>query len=134
METRAIGSGGLEGLLLRGVIAGLLRYPSEIQTHGEALSSIRVADSELAVLLQNLLDATIQQEVVESEALLTILGTGALYNMAKGLLRADALNFTFTRRVADPDRARRDLGEAIRVMVAGPEIDAALAEATRKNG
>src|SRR3546814_2541253 len=43
-----------------------------------------------------------------------------------------ALNFTFTRKDADPGRACRDLAEAIRVMVAGPEIENALAEATRR--
>src|SRR3546814_1899698 len=34
--------------------------------------------------------------------------------------------------LADPGRACRDLAEAIRVMVAGPEIENALAEATRR--
>src|SRR3546814_11802369 len=53
-------------------------------------------------------------------------------SIARRLLRADALNFTFTRKDADPGRACRDLAEAIRVMVAGPEIENALAEATRR--
>src|SRR3546814_18903473 len=73
-----------------------------------------------------------QQEILDTNTLLTILGQGELYNIARKLLRAVALNFTFTRKEADPGRACRDLAEAIRVMVAGPEIENALAEATRR--
>ena len=38
--------------------------------------------------------------------------------------------YTFTQSIADPVRARADLDEAIAVLVAGPEVDAALADAT----
>ena len=51
--------------------------------------------------------------------------------MAKGLLRADALHFTFTRDEADRRRAQRDLAEAIAVIVAMPRIEAELAAVTR---
>jgi DNA primase len=131
-EARAISNAGMHGMLLRGVLAGLLRYPSEIYVHMEALSSLRIGDPEGSGLLAALIDSACREEIVETDALLTILGQGDLYNRAKGLLRADALNFTFTRKSADPDRARRDLGEAVRVMAAGPEIEAALAQATRR--
>ena len=133
-EARAISVTGLEGTLLRGVLAGLLRHPAEIRAHVEELSALRIADPTHARLLKALLGTAWGEEIVETQALLTILGDGDLYNMAKGLLRADALTFTFTRKSADSDRARRDLAEAIRVMVAGPEIDAALANATRMMG
>jgi DNA primase len=131
-EVRAIGSTGLEGILLSGVISGLLRYPAEIRSHMEELSHLAIADAEMGRMMEILLSSAMQQEILDTDGLLTILGQGELYNKARGLLRADALNFTFTRRDADPDRACRDLGEAIRVMVAGPEIDGALAEATRR--
>lgn len=39
--------------------------------------------------------------------------------------------YSFTQRSADADRARADLDEAIAILVARPEVDAALAEATR---
>lgn len=133
-EVRAIGSAGLEGILLNGVISGLLRYPAEARAHLEELSHLRIADPQMRALMEFLLSRGMQQEILDTEGLLTILGQGELYNMARGLLRADALNFTFTRKDADPDRACRDLGEAIRVMVAGPEIDSALADATRQMG
>src|SRR3546814_16563792 len=83
-------------------------------------------------LMEFILSSAMQQEILDTNTLLTILGQGELYNIARRLLRADALNFTFTRKDADPGRACRDLAEAIRVMVAGPEIDNALAEATRR--
>jgi DNA primase len=129
-EVRAIGVSGIERLLLRGVVAGLLRYPPEIKHNAEQLLHLRIADRATAAMVEKLVGLAMTQEIVETEGLLTILGPGELYNMAKGLLRADALNFTFTRKLADPDRARRDLREAIRVMAAGPEIEAALAAAT----
>ncbi|WP_070151301.1 DNA primase [Sphingobium phenoxybenzoativorans] len=131
-EAKTISNSGLEGLLLRGVVAGLLRYPVEIRHHAEELSHLRIADAPLAALMELLLKSAMREEIVETEALLTILGQGDLYNMAKGLLRADALTFTFTRKQAEPDIARRDLREAIRVMAAGPEIEAALEQATRR--
>ena len=39
--------------------------------------------------------------------------------------------YSFAQAVADPVRARADLDEAIAILVARPEVDAALAEATR---
>lgn len=131
-EARTIGGTGLEGMLLRGVVAGLLRYPEEIRPHAEALLHLRIADPGLGRLLQKLVSVAMAQETVETDALLTILGQGELYNMAKGLLRADALHFTFTQKRDDLGRARRDLKEAIRVMAAGPEIEGALAAATER--
>jgi DNA primase len=131
-EARIISNSGMEGMLLRGILAGLLRYPDETKAHLEELTALRIADGNIAILMRKLLETAMREESVETDALLTILGQGDLYNMAKGLLRADALTFTFTRKLADPDRARRDLREAIRVMAAGPEIEAALAQATRR--
>ena len=131
-EAKTISNSGLEGMLLRGVVAGLLRYPVEISHHLEELSHLRIADTGMAALVEKLLKIAMREETVETEALLTILGQGDLYNMAKGLLRADALTFTFTRKHAESEVARRDLREAIRVMAAGPEIEAALAQATRR--
>src|SRR3546814_824924 len=131
-EARAISSSGLEGTLLCGILSGLLRYPGEIRVHMEELSHLRIFDPQMSGLMEFILSSAMQQEILDTNTLLTILGQGELYNIARRLLRADALNFTFTRKDADPGRACRDLAEAIRVMVAGPEIENALAEATRR--
>ena len=52
--------------------------------------------------------------------------------MAKGMLRADTFTFTSHRMKTDAGRVQRDLEEAIRVMAQGPELETALAEATRR--
>jgi len=60
------------------------------------------------------------------------LGQGDVYNMAKGMLRADTFTLTPSRMTTDPDRVARDLEEAVRVIAQGPELEAALVEATRR--
>jgi DNA primase len=130
-DAQAIRETGGDLLLLRAVLAGLLRFPTEIMVHREALASLMPGDDRLADFLDALLEASDHEETVETERLLTILGERDLYNMAKGLLRADALHFTFTRDEADKRRAQRDLAEAIAVIVAIPRIDSELAAVTR---
>ena len=131
-EARAIGASGMEQRLLRAVLASLLRHPDQIALHRETLIGLRVADSALAELLNAMITASFSKETVETDGLLTILGQGEVYNMAKGMLRADTFTFTPHKSKADSDRARRDLDEAIRVMAQGPELEAALAHATRR--
>ncbi len=131
-EVRAIGAGGMEQRLLRAILASLLRQPEQIAIHREALSGLQIADSALAQLLDAMIAASFRKETVETQGLLTILGQGEVYNMAKGMLRADTFTFTPHRMTTDPGRAARDLDEAIRVMAQGPELEAALAEATKR--
>ncbi|KFG91234.1 DNA primase [Sphingobium herbicidovorans NBRC 16415] len=131
-EARAIGASGMEQRLLRAVLASLLRHPEQIALHREMLSGLQIADSALGELLRAMVAASFTQETVETEGLLTILGQGEVYNMAKGMLRADTFTFTPNRMKTDSDRVQRDLEEAIRVMAQGPELETALAEATRR--
>ena len=131
-EARAIGVSGMEQRLLRAVLASLLRHPEQIMLHREMLSALHIGDSALAGLLRAMVSASFTQETVETEGLLTILGQGEVYNMAKGMLRADTFTFTPNRMKADSSRVSRDLEEAIRVMAQGPELETALAEATRR--
>jgi DNA primase len=132
MEARAIGAGGLELRLLRAVLASLLRHPEQIRLHREMLSSLKIGDSMLAQLLAAMINASFRKETVETHGLLTILGQGELYNMAKGMLRADAFTLTPARMTTDPDRVARDLEEAVRVMAQGPELEQNLAVATER--
>jgi DNA primase len=131
-EVRAIGASGMERHLLRAVLAGLLRHPAQIATHREMLSSLQIGDPLLAQLLAAMISFSFRKETVETQALLTILGQGEVYNMAKGMLRADTFTLTPNRMTTDPDRLARDLEEAVRVMTQGPELEAALVEATRR--
>jgi DNA primase len=130
-DARAVSASSADTLLLRAVLAGLLRFPAEILVHRESLAGLDPPDGGLARLLDALLEAADREETVETERLLTILGESDVYNMAKGLLRADALHFTFTGDEADRRRAQRDLAEAIAVIVAMPRIEAELVAVTR---
>jgi len=131
-EARAIGAGGLEQRLLSAVLASLLRHPDQIAPHREPLSALRIADPVLAQLLAAMIECSFRKETVETHALLTILGRGEVYNRAKGMLRADTFSLTPHKMTADPGRVARDLEEAVRVMAQGPELEAALVEATKR--
>ncbi|MDI1294516.1 MAG: DNA primase [bacterium] len=131
-EARGIGATGLEQRLLRAILASLLRHPDQIARHRETLASLHIVEPTLAQLLAAMITASLRKETVETDGLLTILGAGELYTMAKGMLRADTFTFTPHRMKADASRVSRDLDEAIRVMAQGPELEAALAEATRR--
>jgi DNA primase len=52
--------------------------------------------------------------------------------LAETLRRTKGLAFSFTRRDADPERARRDLVLVIDTLAAQPGLDAAMAAATRR--
>ena len=131
-EARAIGATGMERHLLRAILASLLRYPEQIARHRETLASLHVGDPILAEMLATMIAASMRKETVVTDTLLTILGQGEVYNMAKGMLRADTFTFTPNRMTPDTSRLSRDLEEAIRVMAQGPELEAALAESTRR--
>ncbi|MFB0872373.1 MULTISPECIES: DNA primase [unclassified Sphingobium] len=131
-EARAIGQSGMEQRLLRATLASLLRHPEQIAPHREMLAGLTIADPVLADLLAAMIRCSFHKETVETQALLTILGEGEVYNRAKGMLRADTFTLTPHRMTADSDRVARDLEEAIRVMAQGPELDMALLEATKR--
>ncbi|MBB3980994.1 DNA primase [Sphingobium fontiphilum] len=131
-EARAIGATGMEQRLLRAVLAGLLRHPEQVALHRETLLTLSIADPLLAQLLDSMIAASFSKETVESDGLLTILGQGELYNMAKGMLRADTFTITPYSKDGDAGRAQRDLAEVVRVMAQGPELERELAAATQR--
>jgi DNA primase len=122
--------------VFKSIVGGLLRYPDLIRTNFEALSALQIPDPSLAGLLQKILKLAVLEERLETEGLLTILEQDIQYNMAKELLRADALHFSFNRTLAEPvsdamkERAGRELAEVIHVMAGQPEIERALQHAT----
>ena len=137
-DTKTVFVEGHDLRIARAIIGGLIRHPSQISAHFEALSALKLADSQLQVLLSELIGIALSKETLDLPALLTILEQTDCYNVAKGLLRADALNFTFNRKLPENapsetlKRAHRDLAEAIKVVTARPGLEAALAEATRR--
>jgi DNA primase len=69
---------------------------------------------------------------LDREQLNTILASAGVAPLAEELRIEQGLAFSFTRRDADPDRARRDLVLVIETLAARPELDAALAAATAR--
>ncbi|MDT8758065.1 DNA primase [Sphingomonas psychrotolerans] len=127
---RSLGTVGLDPILARAVLAGLIRHPAEIARHMEVLGSLRSASGALGKLFEAVIDVALEDRQLDSGKVLTILARSGFNSVASDLLRADTLPFSFTRNQADEARAREDLNEAIAVMVAQPAVDAALAEAT----
>ena len=129
-KTRSVQAGGLDPILAKAVLAGLIRHPAEIARHMEVLGSLRTASGALGKLFEAVIDVALEDRQLDQGKVLTILAKSGFDQLASDLLRADTLPFSFTRRQADERQAREDLGEAIAVMVAQPAVDAALAEAT----
>jgi DNA primase len=130
--TKTVGTSGIERVLIKGVVAGLLRFPDMLSAQAEALHALRFGDPLIARLMDSLVDLALHEQALDPERLATILRSGEFDALARDLLRADSLPFSFTRKDAEPDRARTELAEAIQVMVERPEVDAALAAATAR--
>ena len=130
-HARAVGAGGIDPVLARAVLAGLIRHPAEIARHLEVLGSLRLADGALGRLFEAVVDVALEDRTLDSPRLVSILAKSGFDTIAAELLRADRMPYSFTLAGADPDRARAELDEAIAILAARPEVDAALAEATR---
>ena len=131
-EAKVVGTSGIERVLVKGVVAGLLRFPDMLARHAEALHALQFGDPLVARLIDSLVDLALHEQALDTERLHTILRSSEFDALARDLLRADSLRFSFTRKDADPERARADLGEAIQVMIERPEIEAALNAATER--
>lgn len=131
---KGVRTGGIDRILAKAVLAGLIRHPAEIARHMEVLGSLKLADGALGKLFEAVVDLAVEDtrigKTLDSDALLTILATSGFDIIAHELLRPDQLSCSFTQKDAEPQRAREDLDEAIAILVARPEVDAALADAT----
>ena len=136
--TRAMQSGGIMGgsmmerMLGKGIVAGLLRFPGEVGRHLEALSGFTHPDPLIQQLLSALIDIAIRDRALDPGRLATILAATELDDIARDLLRADSLPFSFTAKEPDASRAIHDLDEAIQVLVQWPEVEASLDAATAR--
>ncbi|CAN5463171.1 DNA primase [soil metagenome] len=129
-EAKGVRAGGIDRVLAKAVLAGLIRHPEEIARHMEVLGSLRMADGALGRLFEAVVDLALEDTALDSGRVRTILASSGFDSVANELLRADATPYSFTQKEADPERARADLDEAIAILVARPEVDNALAEAT----
>lgn len=134
-EARAIGAQGSD-LLMREVLAALLRDPAQIIKHQEVLAGFIPRDPGHVRLLSAMLDSALAyngKETLDSAAFLTILGAD-LYNMTQDLLHGGGTAFGFNRLSGDKELAGAQsfsqLDEAIRLMKQRPALEAALQRAT----
>ncbi|MBS0284832.1 MAG: DNA primase [Proteobacteria bacterium] len=123
-------AGSIDRVLAKAVLAGLIRHPAEIARHMEVLGSLRLVDGALGRLFEAVVDVALEDRALDSGRLVTILARSGFEAVASDLLRADTMPYSFTQRTGDEHRARADLDEAIAILVAGPEVEAALADAT----
>jgi DNA primase catalytic core len=131
-RARAIGGSGVDPVFARAILSGLLRHPTILLVCGEALSTLAIEDAELDRLRITVLDAAYDGVALETSALIPICDSAGLGGLVQALLNANGLAFSFTRRQADAEIARRDLGMAIEALAARPALDAALAAATAR--
>ncbi len=129
-DAKAVRAAGIDRVLAKAVLAGLIRHPAEIARHMEVLGSLKLADGALGRLFEAVVDVALEDRQLDSARLVTILARSGFEGIASDLLRADTMPYSFTRKTADTVRVREDLDEAIAILIARPEVDALLAEAT----
>jgi DNA primase len=131
-EAKAVGAGGIDIQLTRSVLVGLIRFPDVIGAHSEAIATLPMPDRRCARLREAMLEAAMAHSALDREGLNTILAAGDAAPLVEDLRLEQGLAFSFTRRDAEPERARRDLVLVIDTLAARPGIDAAWAAATAR--
>ena len=129
-DAHAVRASGLDPVLARAVLAGLIRHPAEIARHMEVLGSLKLADPVLGRLFEAVVDVAVADHALDSTRLRATLAGSGFDGIAAELLRADRMAYSFAVPGSDPARASADLDQVIGMMVAEPEVNAALAEAT----
>lgn len=131
-EAKAVGRSGIDGELSRAVLSGLVRYPDLIADHVEAIDRLPLSDRNAARLRDTLVETALTHPALDNEGLDAILARQGAAALAETARSTRGLAFSFTRRDAEPERARRDLVLAIEALAARPGIEAALAAATAR--
>lgn len=129
---QGIRAGGIDRVLAKAVLAGLIRHPVEIARHIEVLGALQKTDGALGKLFEAVMNVALEDRALDSERLVTILASSGFDEVATDLLRAD--RSSLAPKGADAQRVRADLDEAIHILVARPEVDALLAAATAELG
>ena len=131
-KARWIGrNGGMDRMLARSVLCGLLHHPEALVSHADAIACVAL-DATLESFRNVMLDAAFSVAALEPGRLASILTEAGLADAADDLQRTNVLAFSFLRGNAQTERALRDLGAAIEALATRPELDAALAAATAR--
>lgn len=118
--------GGARDALSAAVLAGLIRWPSQLARHAEALARTPGLDPRFEALL----DCCDAEDALESGALGTILTENGL--QPPGTAEYSGLRFSFLHPEANEQQAVSDLAQAIDLLVERPVLEAALAQATTR--
>ncbi len=115
---------GTRDALSAAVLAGLMRYPAELERHADTLAHADLPDPRFAVLV----DALDGGAALETAHLATIL-------VGRGMVSPDqveyaSLPFDFLADDVTVEQAREGLAQAVGLLVERPALEAALAEAT----
>lgn len=113
---RTLASGQRAGLL-NAVIAGLLRHPSEIERHVEALARLAKLEPSAAPLVESVIELTERLDSHDEIAIFHEHGLPA---------PRDDLRYAFLREDTPPGEAREELAEAVSLLVQKPSLEAAL--------
>jgi DNA primase len=133
-STKAVNAAGIDRSMSHAILAGLIRLPDSIAAHAEPLSHLHFADLALDQVRSAFVEAAWRGEALEGDGISTILRRVGAIDLLRKPGRANGLAFSFQRGDADPERARRDLGEVIDVMLKRSELDAQIAQATARLG
>ena len=131
-SAKGVARGGLDPRTGRAVLAGLLNFPDLVADHAEAIAALSFAERAAAALRDTLLAAALSHGALDPERLNTILAQADAAALAETLRGERGLAFSFTRRDADPERARRDLVLVIDTLAARAGLNAALDAATAR--
>ena len=124
-ELQRAAEGGGRDTLAHAVLAGLARFPGEIQRHAEALLRLAAAEPRHAEAIDVLFDHAPMLEGARGSPI-----------SAPGILAPPSGSnlYSFLVEGHDADEAREDLAEAITLLVERPALEAAIAEATARFG
>ena len=111
-------AGGQRSGLLAAVIAGLVRHPSEVQRHSEALTRLAMHDQNAAPAIESLIELS---ETLDSRVESTISG-GQGYPAPP-----EDTRYAFLREGTPPGEAREELAEAVSLLAHKPALEAAMA-------
>jgi DNA primase len=120
---RKAASANSRDTLAQAVLAGLARYPDQIERHAEALLSLAPSDPQLARAIDALLD---RADGLEGAA------PGTISTAGHQTPATDISFFSFLMEGTDPQVAREELAEAVALLVERPALDAAIAAATAR--
>jgi DNA primase len=129
-QSHAIGRGNGRYMIDRAVLLGLSRYPQIAYENYDLVAGLPLEHKKLDIWRNVILTAVSERPNLDEDLLATILDASDASPIEKRNIQKD-LAFSFFRRMADDENARRDLVRVMTVLVAEAEIDRALAEANK---